>query len=357
MPKIDIDLSGAKVLVVDDLPDNLDVLCRSLEDTGYNVMVATDGETALEVANYALPDLILLDVMMPGIDGYETCRRLKANDKTAETPVVFLTARDETEGIIEGFESGGVDYVTKPFKKEELLLRIKTHLTLTRLARDLAELNEHLEQKVAERTAELRMKVSELEGKDRIAEHLLTFNSLEETLNLVLEVVAEILQLDRTAVFLKAEDGFPAAAAMGLSDKGVLAEAEQLQDLTLDADQERAFAEVEKSRAPYNLSEPTTAPRPFAAIPILRGDDFLGLIQVAGDQGPVTEAQIQTLTSFAIQAAVAINDAQIRHDPSAWAEQLDEVLELNEELEELEDAEQFEKLSKGLGSTDGPQKA
>jgi CheY-like chemotaxis protein len=81
MNKVEIDLTGAKILVVDDVPANLDVLCQSLEDTGYNVLVASDGTTALEVADFAEPDLILLDVMMPGIDGYETCRRLKSADK------------------------------------------------------------------------------------------------------------------------------------------------------------------------------------------------------------------------------------------------------------------------------------
>lgn len=98
----------------------------------------------------------MLDVMMPGIDGFETCRRLKANDATRSIPVIFLTARDELEGVLEGFRAGGVDYISKPFQKEEVLIRIRTHLERDRLAKELAELNAHLEQKVAERTAELR---------------------------------------------------------------------------------------------------------------------------------------------------------------------------------------------------------
>jgi DNA-binding response OmpR family regulator len=130
--------------------------------------------------------------MMPGIDGYETCRRLKADETLADTPVIFLTARDDVEGIIEGFQAGGVDYVTKPFKKEEVLARIRTHLERDLLARELAELNTRLEEKVRERTAELQRKVSELEGKDRIIEHMLTLHSLEETMAVVLEAIMGI---------------------------------------------------------------------------------------------------------------------------------------------------------------------
>ena len=216
MSDIDLDLSGCKILVTDDVPANLDVLFQALDAEGYNVHVASDGPTALKVAEQSLPDLILLDVMMPGIDGYETCRQLKAQAAIRHIPVVFLTARDDLEGIVEGFESGGVDYITKPFKKEEVLVRIQTHLERAILARRLASINEELELKVAHRTADLVRKVRELEGKDRIAQHLLTFHSLEETLAVVLEVVINILELDQAVVYLANEGEFRPAAAIGL---------------------------------------------------------------------------------------------------------------------------------------------
>jgi len=174
---VDVNLTGCKVLIVNDVPANLDVLVRALDCEGYNVHVASDGPTALKVADHSGPDVILLDVMMPEMNGYETCRQLKANESLEAIPVIFLTARDDVEGIVEGFSSGGVDYVTKPFNKEEVLARLRTHLERAILARNLAELNEHLEQKVQERTHELRLKVSELEGKDRIAQHMLKFHS------------------------------------------------------------------------------------------------------------------------------------------------------------------------------------
>ena len=106
--------------------------------------VATTGEKALQVALQTKLDLILLDVMMPGIDGYETCRRLKAQEQTADVPVIFLTARGDPQAIRQGFESGGEDYVAKPFSQEELLARIRMSLERVLLARDLSQLRDKL---------------------------------------------------------------------------------------------------------------------------------------------------------------------------------------------------------------------
>jgi two-component system NtrC family sensor kinase len=121
---------GAKLLLVDDERKNLDVLIGVLEPQGYDILVALEGETALNLAHQVSPDLILLDVMMPGLDGYETCKRLKAEPSTQGIPVVFLTAKVETEDIVKGFELGAADYVFKPFKVPELLARVATHLEL-----------------------------------------------------------------------------------------------------------------------------------------------------------------------------------------------------------------------------------
>lgn len=105
----ELDLTDRRILIADDMPANLDVLVKALQGENYNIFVAADGESAIEVAANSKPDLILLDVMMPGIDGYETCRRLKRDDRFASIPVLFLTARDDIDGIVEGFESGGLD--------------------------------------------------------------------------------------------------------------------------------------------------------------------------------------------------------------------------------------------------------
>jgi CheY-like chemotaxis protein/DNA-binding CsgD family transcriptional regulator len=116
------------VLIVDDVPDNLSVLHDALDESGYTVLIATSGEAALQRAAQALPDIVLLDAMMPGMDGFEVARRLKAQAQTAHIPIVFMTGLTETEYLVAALESGGVDYVTKPIKPKEVLARMQVHL-------------------------------------------------------------------------------------------------------------------------------------------------------------------------------------------------------------------------------------
>ena len=141
-------LSGL-ILIVDDTPTNLDVISEALSDAGYTVAIATSGERALKQLERRSPDLILLDVMMPGIDGFETCQRLKANPKTCDIPVIFMTALSDADSKIKGFEVGAVDYITKPFQEREVLARVKTHL-------QLSFLTQNLEQQVSEKNAQLQ---------------------------------------------------------------------------------------------------------------------------------------------------------------------------------------------------------
>ncbi len=133
---------NARILIVDDLPKNIQVLGTILKREGYRINVARNGLEALDVAGKVPLDLILLDVMMPRMDGWETCEKLKQSPETKDIPIVFLTARTDTEAIVRGFNAGGVDYVSKPFNTSELLARIHTHIDLwqkTRQLRDLAE--------------------------------------------------------------------------------------------------------------------------------------------------------------------------------------------------------------------------
>ncbi len=121
------------LLLVDDEPMNLQVLFESLEGVGCKMLIAKNGETALSIARKAHPDLILLDIMMPGIDGFEVCRRLKADAATADIPVIFLSALSETADKVHGLQLGAVDYISKPFQPEEVIARVNTHLTIHRL--------------------------------------------------------------------------------------------------------------------------------------------------------------------------------------------------------------------------------
>jgi len=143
------------ILVVDDTPENIDILIELLED--FECQIAINGEDALETAwEGDPPDLILLDIMMPEMDGYEVCKRLRANKKTKDVPVIFLTAKTEKDDIVKGFEVGGQDYITKPFDARELMERVKTQIELKTQREILKNLTEVLEQKVQERTAELK---------------------------------------------------------------------------------------------------------------------------------------------------------------------------------------------------------
>ena len=150
------------ILLVDDNPTNLQLLFETLDGRGYKLLIAKDGNAALSIARKAGPNLILLDIMMPEIDGYEVCRQLKADPATAEIPVIFLSALTDTKDKVQGLDLGAVDYVTKPFQPDEVIARVNTHLTVYRLKKaldgknkELQEANEFLEERVKERTAEL----------------------------------------------------------------------------------------------------------------------------------------------------------------------------------------------------------
>jgi DNA-binding NarL/FixJ family response regulator len=130
------------VLVVDDAPSSLGMLCDTLESSGYTVLVAADGEAALQRLELVVPDAILLDGLMPGLSGFETCRRIKANPALAHIPVLFMTGLSETTHVVEGFECGGVDYVVKPIRAQEVLARLPTpapNARITRMARDAVD--------------------------------------------------------------------------------------------------------------------------------------------------------------------------------------------------------------------------
>jgi len=143
------------ILIVDDTPENLRVLLELLKRQGYKVRAVPSGKLALQAASSEPPDLILLDIMMPDMDGYEVCRRLKEDAKLCEIPVVFLSALGDTLDKVRAFDAGGVDYVTKPFQFEEVLARVETHLRLRRLQVQLEEHNRQLRDRVDEQVREI----------------------------------------------------------------------------------------------------------------------------------------------------------------------------------------------------------
>jgi len=193
----------AQVLIVDDVPTNLQLLVGFLSDLGLATSVAEDGEDALEQAGRATPDLVLLDVMMPGLDGFETCRRLKAQPATRDVPVIFMTARSAIDDKVSGFEAGAVDYITKPFEKEEVIARVNAHLTIRQQRREL-------ERMLAERERFMRIAAHDLRnpltvllgwielGRDTVADPAATldvFATLSGAVGRLNEIIDDFLDL------------------------------------------------------------------------------------------------------------------------------------------------------------------
>lgn len=142
--------NAGDVLIVDDVPENLTVLKQMLEEQNYRVRPAINGEIALRAVNSSPPEIILLDIRMPGMDGYEFCRRLKSVESTKSIPVIFISALDELNDKVKAFSLGGVDYITKPLQEEEVIARVRTHLTIRRLQQSLEEKNDNLQKAMGE---------------------------------------------------------------------------------------------------------------------------------------------------------------------------------------------------------------
>jgi two-component system, sensor histidine kinase and response regulator len=184
----DSDKSGV-ILIVDDHPANLGFLFEYLERSGFKVLVAMDGEEALSQLQHAKPDLVLLDIMMPGLDGFQTCARIKSTPGIEDIPIIFMSARTETQDKVKGFQVGAVDYVDKPVHKEEVLARVNAHISLRKLQKELRSQNSLL----AQRHRELEERNEELDAFSHMVAHDLR-NALSRVLNfaeLLLETASE----------------------------------------------------------------------------------------------------------------------------------------------------------------------
>ncbi|HEY9635475.1 MAG TPA: response regulator [Coleofasciculaceae cyanobacterium] len=172
----------ADLLVVDDTPDNLRLLSTMLSEQGYKVRKVISGQLALRVVSVAPPDLILLDINMPQMNGYEVCEKLKADPQTSEIPIIFISALDDVWDKVKAFEVGGVDYISKPFQGEEVLARVRNQLTLRSLQKQLSEQNAHLQQEIRDRQRiEDALRLSEAREREKAKELELTLSQLQHT--------------------------------------------------------------------------------------------------------------------------------------------------------------------------------
>lgn len=198
-------VNSATILIVDDTPSNLSVLFDYLSGSGYKVLVAEDGETALEQVQQVRPDLIMLDVMMPGIDGYQTCERLKQSETSRDIPVIFLTSLADIQDKIKGFQVGGVDYITKPLQHEEVLARVHTHLSLRRLQQSLERQNQLLQREIdAHQRSKATVRYLNRELTSKESDDLIIGES--PPMKELLEKLARVAKTDST-VFFHGETG------------------------------------------------------------------------------------------------------------------------------------------------------
>jgi two-component system, cell cycle response regulator len=321
----------ADILVVDDEPENLHVLSHMLHLFGYRVRAVSEGAMALSVAQATPPDLIMLDISMPGMDGYETCERLKADDRTRDIPVIFISALVDVQDKVKAFDVGGVDYVPKPFQIEEVLARLETHLSMRRLQIQLENANRQLEEAnrdLANRLRELSDTQAAEREQRRLAESLrdtiIDINSTldsNEVLELILKHLARIVPHDAAYIALPNGDGnIHVRRALGYKERGL---EEQLLALHVPIDFFPVWGRVYKSSEPLAISDTrvdsiwSNLPelnwvRSSACTPILTKGEFVGFLNLdSATPGFFTSAQLERLRTFADYAALAIEKARL----------------------------------------------
>jgi light-regulated signal transduction histidine kinase (bacteriophytochrome) len=315
------------ILVVDDTPTNLEVLFDFLSEAGFKVLFAEDGESALEKANYAMPDLILLDILMPGMDGFETCRRLKQHEVTQAIPVIFLTALSETVDKVKGLTLGAVDFITKPLQYEEVVARVKTHLRIQALTKQLQEQNTRLAHEIQERKqAEVAIQ-RQNQRSQLFAEVTLKIRQslhLDDILQTAVTEVQKILQADRVLIYRlwsngtgsgvaeAVQPGFPAIMGHIFSEE-VFPEAARQQYRQGEI---RKLADIEhNSGISPCLVEflRQFQVRAKLVIPILTKADLWGLLiaHQCSDARQWTEFETELLQQLADQIGIALTQSQL----------------------------------------------
>jgi rsbT co-antagonist protein RsbR len=333
------------VLVIDDDARNLGVISRTLTQSGFDVAVATNGIRGIQIAKAQKPDLILLDVRMEGIDGFETCRRLKEDPDTTDIPVIFLTASSElTTGRIAGFRLGAVDYILKPFQHEELLARIQVHTKLRKAMTNLAaqveermaaeaalqQLTHDLERRVAERTVELEKALaglvqakSEMATIIRAAQTIAGELVLERVLDLLLPMALEHAGAERCVLILMREDALVVEASIMKGSPTVQARLSTplspganlaVTFVQAVAKSHEALVVADTGRDARSAQDPYLAgnrSKSILCVPMVCQGEISGVLYLENDaeRRQFVTAQVETLSLLASQAAVAMKIA------------------------------------------------
>jgi len=340
--------SKGTILVVDDTPTNLEVLFGFLSNSGFKVLFAEDGESAIEKASYAVPDLILLDILMPGIDGFETCRRLKEHESTRSIPVIFLTALTDTVDKVRGFSLGAVDFVTKPLHYEEVLARVKTHLHLQALTRQLQAQNERLEHEVQERKQAEAALQRQNQRSQLFAEVTLKIRQslqLDEILQTTVTEVQEILQADRVLIYRLWSNGTGSGVAEAVKPElprvmGRTFPEEVFPEETRQQYRHGRMRKLENveqdQRIPFCLVEFLKQfwVKAKLVVPILTKNELWGLLIVHQCAAPRqwTDFETDLLHQLANQIGIALTQAQLLEQETL---QRQELLRSNAELQQF----------------------
>lgn len=319
------------ILVVDDTPTNLEILFDLLTNYGFKILVAEDGESALQKAAYASPDLILLDILMPGIDGFETCSRLKANESTRDIPVIFMTALSETADKVRGLQVGAVDYVTKPLQHEEVLARVQTHLRLRSLTKQLQAQNVQLEQEIEQRQQQYQRAQLFAEVTLKIRQSL----QLEEILQAAAIEVQKILQADRVLIYRLRSDGSGSGVAEAVLPSWSAVLGQQFSAEVFPEDYHQLYCQGRIRSIADVEREEKIAPclvefvRQFQVkaklvVPIIIREELWGLLIAHQCSSPRnwTDFETELLRQLADQIGIALTQAQLLEQETRYSQEL-----------------------------------
>lgn len=357
-------MSQYTILFVDDEPKILSSLRRLFIDSPYNVLTAEGGKNGLDlIEGGETPAVVVSDQRMPEMNGAEFLTMVRK--LLPDSVRMLLTGYSDINAAMDAINEGGIHrYITKPWNDDDLQLAIQgalEHFELVEQNRQLTaelqeknhsleDLNANLEQKVEARTRALRVeyeknlglthdlqiKVKELEGRDRIQQHLLTIHTLEETLQVVLEVIVEVLSVDAAVIHLASDDGeLVPAAAIGTADGEGQTPAHRLKELSNRSIHKTVITRCLEKGEPVHIDAKTVKQgdetfeiAPFAVVPIVKAEKRLGAIEVdrRGNRSVISADEVKTIQSFAMQAAVAISDSKMQDNLPDLEANLDDVL-------------------------------